>query len=120
MKLTKTVKMMGTFLLITLSLLINSNSASANTYKSIAVNEKEEFIQNASYTTRYIEVESIYWGEMQIPATVPYNVNGYSGTLTFIKTKLNKDTGHYHSLYGGYVRCEGVCMAPSSVQLEEE
>ena len=118
MKMIKTFKMLGAFLIITLCLFINTNFASANTYtESVDIAEQDKLIQQSTYTTRYVEVNATYWGQIPLPYSVEYNKGGYSGTLTYISHE--SEDGKYFIKYGGYVRCEGVCMAPSS-KLEKE
>lgn len=118
MKMIKTFKMLGAFLIITLCLIINTNFASANTYTgSMDMVEQDELSQQSTYTTRYVEVESLFWGQPPLPYSVEYNKGGYSGTLTYKSHELISEypRDKYIIIFGGYVRCEGVCVAPSSL-----
>lgn len=121
MKMIKAFKMLGAFLIITLCLFINTNFASANTYtESVDIVEQDKLIQQSTYTTRYVEVNSTFWGQPPVPYSVEYNRGGYSGTLTYISHESDEvNPKKLYIKYGGYVRCEGVCMAPSSL-LENE
>ncbi|WP_339195877.1 hypothetical protein MKY27_14005 [Solibacillus sp. FSL R5-0449] len=121
MKMTKAFKMLGAFLIISLCLFTNTNFASANTYKeSIGFVEEDTLSQQSTYTTRYVEVNSTFWGQPPVPYSVEYNKGGYSGTLTYISHEADsRNPKKLYIKYGGYVRCEGVCMAPSSLQENE-